>query len=324
MTKTAAVINHIQESLHQGQHPVGTLLPSEYELAETCSVSRITVRAALSKMQKTGQIQSEPRRGWRVTTIHDKPTAPIVVLHAENVRRDELLFGITEESAAMKTAIAIEAAPTGHTTKRARELTMATDIAGIIYVAGSAEDTSVFAALEKSSIPTIIIGAQYAHHVHTIGIDYQRACTHLVEQLIQRGHQHIHYVTIDFMDSAHSFSPRAEGYTLGMQRHGLYTHHAILNGDSIPAVFQDPQLFDKTILRSPEGNEATACIFSSYSLMKSCLPMLEQLGKSCPNDISLACFGFHTNEKIRVSINFKIPCTYANRGKTWVKLLFSG
>ena len=62
----AALARQIAQHITEGQHPVGSLLPGEVELAEQHGVSRATVRMAMRQLQDMGLISRRKRAGTRV------------------------------------------------------------------------------------------------------------------------------------------------------------------------------------------------------------------------------------------------------------------
>ncbi|MEA5668044.1 GntR family transcriptional regulator [Stenotrophomonas sp. MH1] len=56
----------LQAAIEKGDHPVGTLLPTELELCERFNVSRHTARAALAQLISAGLVQRRPGAGTRV------------------------------------------------------------------------------------------------------------------------------------------------------------------------------------------------------------------------------------------------------------------
>lgn len=56
----------LREQILRGDHPVGTSLPSEMELAKAHSVSRRVIRTALATLARQGLIESRPGSGWFV------------------------------------------------------------------------------------------------------------------------------------------------------------------------------------------------------------------------------------------------------------------
>ena len=62
----AALARQIAQHITEGQHPVGSLLPGEVELAEQHGVSRATIRMAMRQLQDMGLISRRKRAGTRV------------------------------------------------------------------------------------------------------------------------------------------------------------------------------------------------------------------------------------------------------------------
>lgn len=68
MTKTthAELSRELAEAIAAGKHPVGTLLPTEFELCEAHGLSRYAVRKALDELQELGLISRRKNVGTRV------------------------------------------------------------------------------------------------------------------------------------------------------------------------------------------------------------------------------------------------------------------
>lgn len=65
-TRYAYVARALTEAIAEGRHPVGSVLPNEFELAEHFSVSRSTVRAAMRELQASGLVSRKRNAGTRV------------------------------------------------------------------------------------------------------------------------------------------------------------------------------------------------------------------------------------------------------------------
>lgn len=65
-TRYALVAKDLIERIASGRYPVGTLLPTEFELCELYDVSRHTVRAAITQLQNQGLVSRRKRVGTRV------------------------------------------------------------------------------------------------------------------------------------------------------------------------------------------------------------------------------------------------------------------
>ena len=62
----AFVARALTEAIADGRHPVGSVLPTEFELAEQFAVSRSTVRAAMQELQASGLVSRKRNAGTRV------------------------------------------------------------------------------------------------------------------------------------------------------------------------------------------------------------------------------------------------------------------
>jgi DNA-binding GntR family transcriptional regulator len=60
------IVDDLRRRISRQGSPPGAALPSESQLAAEFSVSRGTVRAALSSLARAGLIESVPARGWYV------------------------------------------------------------------------------------------------------------------------------------------------------------------------------------------------------------------------------------------------------------------
>lgn len=65
-TRYVAVANDLMDGISTGRYPVGSLLPTEFELCELYDVSRHTVRAAITQLQNQGMVSRRKRVGTRV------------------------------------------------------------------------------------------------------------------------------------------------------------------------------------------------------------------------------------------------------------------
>lgn len=71
-TRYAAVAKDLMEGISSGRYPLGSLLPTEFELCELYDVSRHTVRAAITQLQNQGLVSRRKRVGTRVESILPK------------------------------------------------------------------------------------------------------------------------------------------------------------------------------------------------------------------------------------------------------------
>jgi GntR family transcriptional regulator len=67
--KYAQAYRVILERLKSGRYPIGGRVPTESELAEHFSVSRVTIRRALDMLVQDGYVESKQGSGYRVVTL---------------------------------------------------------------------------------------------------------------------------------------------------------------------------------------------------------------------------------------------------------------
>jgi GntR family transcriptional regulator len=63
------VATKLWDEIEQLGIPVGKRLPSERVLAGSLGVSRVTVRAGLTHLERLGRVKAEPQKGWFVTGL---------------------------------------------------------------------------------------------------------------------------------------------------------------------------------------------------------------------------------------------------------------
>lgn len=65
-TRYSTVAKDLMEGIASGRYPVGSLLPTEFELCDLYEVSRHTVRAAIDQLLNQGLVSRRKRVGTRV------------------------------------------------------------------------------------------------------------------------------------------------------------------------------------------------------------------------------------------------------------------
>jgi DNA-binding GntR family transcriptional regulator len=68
-TRWAIVAKLLAQRIANGEYPLGTIMPSEVDLAGQLGVSRSTVRAALNELQQAGMISRRRNAGTRIESL---------------------------------------------------------------------------------------------------------------------------------------------------------------------------------------------------------------------------------------------------------------
>lgn len=87
-TRAERVADQLRDRIAAGEFPVGTLIPTEKELAEETGVSRNSVREAVRALVHSGMLASRAGYGTYVTDISD--LAPTLARHIDREREQDV------------------------------------------------------------------------------------------------------------------------------------------------------------------------------------------------------------------------------------------
>lgn len=112
-----AVLERLRKAVLDGHYPAGEHLPPERQLAATLGVSRLTLRAAVAKLESEGLVHARQGDGVRVLDVMEN--AGLAVLsHFDIVERPDLLRSFLE----LRRAVAVEAVAQACTRATARDV----------------------------------------------------------------------------------------------------------------------------------------------------------------------------------------------------------
>jgi GntR family transcriptional repressor for pyruvate dehydrogenase complex len=98
------VVDHLRRALVDGVFPAGDCLPPERQLAADLGVSRLTLRAALSRLEAEGLVRARQGDGVRVLELAKHATLGVLA-YVDLARRPDLARSFLE----LRRAIAVEA-----------------------------------------------------------------------------------------------------------------------------------------------------------------------------------------------------------------------
>lgn len=99
-----AVVSRLRSDILRGEFPAGTHLPPERQLAAGLGISRLTLRAALARLEAEGLVRARQGEGVRVLDLAEHAT-PAVLEHLELAARPDILRSFLE----LRRAVAAEA-----------------------------------------------------------------------------------------------------------------------------------------------------------------------------------------------------------------------
>ncbi|MEW5741843.1 MAG: GntR family transcriptional regulator [Myxococcota bacterium] len=99
-----AVVERLRRDILDGRYPAQEYLPPERTLAEELGVSRLTLRAALAKLESEGLVRARQGDGVRVLDLGAHATVAVLA-HMDLARRPEVVRSFLE----LRRAVAAEA-----------------------------------------------------------------------------------------------------------------------------------------------------------------------------------------------------------------------
>ena len=83
-------VEQLATAIRLGVYPLGSMLPSERELAHRMGVSRATLREGIAALRQAGMVRTQRGRGGGTVVVYEPP-APAYAEGGLGARRDELL-----------------------------------------------------------------------------------------------------------------------------------------------------------------------------------------------------------------------------------------
>lgn len=84
-TNSADITRQLLDGIATGRFPVGTLLPTEFELCEQFNASRYTIRAVLQDLQDQGLVSRRKNVGTRVEASRPKPVFRLTLASVDDL-----------------------------------------------------------------------------------------------------------------------------------------------------------------------------------------------------------------------------------------------
>jgi DNA-binding LacI/PurR family transcriptional regulator len=296
VAKHRRVFDHLLSAIQSGQLKPGDRLPSEAELGNLFSASRITVAKAVLELQRLGYVTRRPGAGTHVQGASPVPGRTFGLLIPELglteifepicrgmmlthfARPDTLLWG--------NTATTVREAA-----REAEQLVdsfIAQKVAGIFFAPlelipeKDQVNRRIARTLERAEIPIVLLDRCYAPYPERsshdlVGIDNHRAGYVATAHLLSLGVCRISFLVADF--SANTVDARIAGFFQALRAHNCTpTHDPVWRGSAEDAAFVR-QMLDRD---RPEaivcGNDLTAA-----HLMQSLL----SLGVRIPEEVRI-------------------------------------
>lgn len=295
----------------------GSLLPTEYKLAEQYGVSRITAKRALDELKRIGYIERKRGSGSYVRTdikSFEEHTFPrfvsLVLPFSEQLDSPtELLAGlnpILTENNIYLSIMNSSAKPSNE--RKILEQLYKDQVSGVIlYPSNSFANTDIYLRFAMEKIPFIIADLQ----IHTLGNRFSipsvssdnfsggyQAAQHLYEL----GHRKMSFVSIREIGPISSLQDRYLGFCAAQQELGneelirapyIFPHlsNALTRSNEWDAELPNMDLWKSAVSKMLDQPDPPTALFCCYDLFAcSIVKTLQSLGVRVPEDISIVGF----------------------------------
>lgn len=319
------VHRYIEDMIRQGHLNPNNRIPTEKELMEQFSVSRITVVNALSALVKEGWIYRVPGRGSFVAKelpvqLKGGASEPLVstVPAAGQPKRTEPVPGRTigfvmptlEDYFAMRLINAIQdtlrthgysliiAFSDGSKEREEQQIRdfIAMGVRGLLLFPADEETyNEEILSLKVNGFPFVLID-RYLRGVetHFVCSDNRAGARMAVDHLWENGHRHIAICTNAYRECV-SVHDRISGYMNAFEQHGgMINPSLIVTGFSLPA---GEEADDSELGRHMKSRIASAYIALDGKLGMRMLQMAKRFGLRVPEDISILTFDNPENDE---------------------------
>lgn len=301
--KYQIVLDWLLERIQSGAYQEGQQIPTENELSQQFSVSRQTVRQAISKLEADGRVERTRGSGTFVRN-YAKPSLSDAAVSRKNHRigvittyLDDYVFpsiinGI-EQTLAVHEYVVILGITYNKPSleRRALEKFRATGVDGIIIEGTQSALPTPNAALldefRKANIPMVFINGTYQDASDSYVIMDDILSGQLLTQfLAKKGHRHIGGI---FKSDDIQGVKRYEGVMHGAQQNHLdFQEEATFwyTTEDLPDMFSE--VFDPIFARRMQNVSAMICYNDEIAV--KLIARLRRLGKNIPEDYSIVSF----------------------------------
>ncbi len=298
----------LREKIVKGEYQPGAKLPSEKDLCEQYSISRITSRRVMEMLADEGLIVRQPGRGSFVTeqlpaeqssaaTLGDKTLIGFVITDFNASFGTELISGV-ERAVAANGAFLVLRRSFGVPDKeeKAIEELLQLGVDGLLVLPAQAEHFSnKILQLVIDNFPLVLVDRDLKGVAATsVSSDNISGALLGVQYLLQCGHRHIGLVSPPPVEST-TIEDRIMGFVRAHAEAGVAfdRDHWIDVTSTLPGSFYDDNIendIESIKLHLEEHPEITALFAIEYNIALLVVEAAKRLGRAVPRDLSVVCF----------------------------------
>lgn len=309
----------------------GDRLPPETALAQALSVSRSTVKRALSELVEEQLVEQRVGSGTyalpklvefcRTMRAAEKAKRIALVVPEISDRYSyRILRGVCRQIEENNDDLELyNTSGSAEKENRILERLLSTDVDGVIlWPAASYGSSALLQQMVDENYPLVLIDHTLAGlNCHCIMSDHVDSGYQATRYLLERGHRNIGFIDTS-VNMALSQLERFQGYRKALEGWGLSAPHAL--GDILfpPGHTEE---FKAAIRQYFEDNPQLTAAICGGGVVMRVIRMLNMIGREVPRDISLVCFdGFENSRYVAT------PPTYIRQaedeiGREAVRLL---
>ena len=304
----AVIISTMHDRILKGYYPAGTWLPSERDLANEFSVSRILIRAAIKELEESKLIVCNAHHRPRVANISPSNrkksrngTKSLALWISPNPQWPGtvmIMKGIQEAAAGDWRVVLGSPVGENKADIKASEIRFLqqihqdNDVEGlIISCMGGADSVPELKALQSLNIPLVFIDHLPPKGIlgDYVGVNNKKSMEKAVRSLFLLGHYNIAYVSN--FDEFSTVTDREDGYKNALKFAGLKFRPEMMEIDPGPSSedqYEGCESLVERLLSLPSPPTAIACVndTTAYRVISA----IKKFGLNVPEDISVMGF----------------------------------
>jgi len=307
------IYNTLISEIKSGRYQDGDRLPTELEISEQFSVSRITSRKALDILAEEGYINRTPGKGSFVTLSSGDDEGEEEASKTPEEKRRIIGFVVPDFSSSygidLLSGIEKEAHDNdyiftfyrtyGRQDIEEKAIDFLTDIGadGIIIMPVHGEHYNPkILKMVLDKFPFVLVD-RFMHGIQApfVGTDNVAAAKKLTDYVLELGHKNVSFISPPVIDTS-TLEDRREGFVKSHAEKGIAVDESLWLTDfisTIPGKSSEENIrvgidvLKELILSKPE----ITCFFVvEYNLALMVLEAIQEIGKRVPEDYSIVCF----------------------------------